>query len=72
MAVFGPAAHGSGRASHRRTGYRRYCTGMAELKYPKKVVLGEIAVRDGFQHEEKFIPTLAKLWVLEDLRSISK
>jgi hydroxymethylglutaryl-CoA lyase len=41
--------------------------GMGELKYPKKVVLGEITVRDGFQHEEKFIPTLAKLWVLEQL-----
>lgn len=40
---------------------------MAELKYPKKVVLGETTVRDGFQHEEKFIPTLAKLWVLEEL-----
>lgn len=40
---------------------------MAELKYPKKVILGDITVRDGFQHEEKFIPTLAKLWVLEQL-----
>lgn len=40
---------------------------MAILNYPKKVVLGEITVRDGFQHEEKFIPTQAKLWVLEEL-----
>ncbi|MGB9905623.1 MAG: pyruvate carboxyltransferase, partial [Desulfotomaculales bacterium] len=40
---------------------------MAVLNYPKKVVLGEITVRDGFQHEEKFVPTLAKLWVLEEL-----
>jgi hydroxymethylglutaryl-CoA lyase len=40
---------------------------MAELKYPKKVVLGDITVRDGFQHEEHFIPTDAKLWVLEEL-----
>lgn len=40
---------------------------MAVLNYPKKVVLGEITARDGFQHEEKFIPTLAKLWVLEEL-----
>jgi len=40
---------------------------MAKLNYPKKVVLGDITVRDGFQHEEKFIPTDAKLWVLEEL-----
>jgi len=40
---------------------------MAPLSYPKKVVLGDITVRDGFQHEEKFIPTAAKLWVAEQL-----
>ena len=40
---------------------------MAELKYPKKVVIGDITVRDGFQHEEIFVPTEAKLWVLEEL-----
>ncbi len=40
---------------------------MTQLEYPKKVVLGDITVRDGFQHEEKFIPTDAKLWVLEQL-----
>lgn len=40
---------------------------MATLNYPKKVEIGEITVRDGFQHEEKFIPTRAKLWVLEEL-----
>ncbi|SFM74363.1 pyruvate carboxyltransferase [Thermodesulforhabdus norvegica] len=40
---------------------------MAKLQYPKKVVLGDITVRDGFQHEEKFIPTDAKLWVAEEL-----
>ena len=40
---------------------------MALMKYPKKVVLGDITVRDGFQHEEKFIPTNAKLWVAEQL-----
>ncbi|MCL4501458.1 MAG: pyruvate carboxyltransferase [Deltaproteobacteria bacterium] len=40
---------------------------MALLNYPKKVVLGDITVRDGFQHEEKFIPTAAKLWVAEQL-----
>ncbi len=37
------------------------------MKYPKKVRIGDITVRDGFQHEEKFIPTDAKLWVLEQL-----
>jgi hydroxymethylglutaryl-CoA lyase len=40
---------------------------MATLKYPKKVVLGDITVRDGFQHEEKTIPLRAKLWVVEQL-----
>jgi hydroxymethylglutaryl-CoA lyase len=35
--------------------------------YPRKVTLGDITVRDGFQHEEKFIPTGAKLWVAEQL-----
>jgi hydroxymethylglutaryl-CoA lyase len=40
---------------------------MALLNYPKKVVLGDITVRDGFQHEEKYIPTDAKLWVAEQL-----
>ena len=40
---------------------------MAQLNYPKRVVLGDITVRDGFQHEEKFIPTEAKLWVAEQL-----
>ena len=30
---------------------------MALMAYPKKVVLSDITVRDGFQHEEKFIPT---------------
>lgn len=38
-----------------------------QLGYPSKVVLGDITVRDGFQHEEKFIPTDAKLWVAEQL-----
>jgi hydroxymethylglutaryl-CoA lyase len=40
---------------------------MALMNYPKQVVLGDITVRDGFQHEEKFIPTAAKLWVAEEL-----
>lgn len=37
------------------------------MKYPKKVEIGDITVRDGFQHEEIFIPTEAKLWVAEQL-----
>lgn len=37
------------------------------MKLPERVVLGEISVREGFQHEEKFIPSDAKLWVLEEL-----
>ncbi len=37
------------------------------LRYPKKVILGDITVRDGFQHEEKTIPFRAKLWVVEQL-----
>lgn len=40
---------------------------MTQLHYPKKVFLRDITVRDGFQHEEKRIPTEAKLWVLEEL-----
>lgn len=37
------------------------------MKFPKKVSIGDITVRDGFQHEEKFIPTDAKIWVAEQL-----
>ncbi|PKP51040.1 MAG: pyruvate carboxyltransferase [Bacteroidetes bacterium HGW-Bacteroidetes-1] len=37
------------------------------MNYPKKVVIGDITVRDGFQHEEKFIHTEAKLWLAEEL-----
>ncbi len=37
------------------------------MQYPKKVVIGDITVRDGFQHEERFIPTDAKVWMLEQL-----
>ena len=40
---------------------------MALLNYPKKVVLGDITVRDGLQHEERFIPTDAKIWLAEQL-----
>jgi len=37
------------------------------MNYPKKVTIGDITVRDGFQHEEKFIPTEAKIWLSEQL-----
>ncbi len=37
------------------------------MHYPKKVTIGDITVRDGFQHEEIFIPTDAKLWLAEQL-----
>jgi hydroxymethylglutaryl-CoA lyase len=37
------------------------------MNYPKKVTIGDITVRDGFQHEEKFIPTDAKIWLAEEL-----
>lgn len=37
------------------------------MKYPAKVVLGDITVRDGFQHEGKTISTQAKLWCVEQL-----
>jgi hydroxymethylglutaryl-CoA lyase len=38
-----------------------------ELSYPKKVQINDISVRDGFQHEEIWIPTDAKLFYLEEL-----
>jgi hydroxymethylglutaryl-CoA lyase len=37
------------------------------MNYPKKVTIGDITVRDGFQHEETFIPTDAKVWLAEQL-----
>jgi len=47
---------------------------MAEYDYrkifprmPKKVTIGDITIRDGFQHEEKFISTAAKKFYLEEL-----
>jgi hydroxymethylglutaryl-CoA lyase len=36
-------------------------------KMPKKVTIGDITVRDGFQHEEKFVSTEAKKFYLEEL-----
>ena len=41
--------------------------GSYEMDYPKKVQIGDITVRDGFQHEEIWIPTEAKLFYLEEL-----
>jgi hydroxymethylglutaryl-CoA lyase len=37
------------------------------LKMPRKVTIGDITIRDGFQHEEKFISTAAKIFYLEEL-----
>jgi hydroxymethylglutaryl-CoA lyase len=36
-------------------------------RMPKKVSLGDITVRDGFQHEEQLIPTRAKIFYLEEM-----
>ncbi|MBN2705001.1 MAG: pyruvate carboxyltransferase [Deltaproteobacteria bacterium] len=36
-------------------------------RMPKKVNIGDITVRDGFQHEEQFIPTRAKIFYLHEL-----
>jgi hydroxymethylglutaryl-CoA lyase len=36
-------------------------------RMPKKVTIGDITVRDGFQHEERFISTAAKKFYLEEL-----
>ncbi|HQB08034.1 MAG TPA: hypothetical protein PK712_09240, partial [Rectinema sp.] len=37
------------------------------LSFPKKVRIGDITIRDGFQHEEKFISTEAKVYYAEQL-----
>lgn len=36
-------------------------------RMPKRVRLGDITVRDGFQHEENWIPTEAKIYYLQEL-----
>ncbi len=36
-------------------------------RMPRKVRLGDITVRDGFQHEESWIPTEAKIYYLQEL-----
>lgn len=37
------------------------------MNYPKKVTVGDITIRDGFQHEEKYIHADAKVWLAEEL-----
>ncbi len=37
------------------------------LEYPRRIRIGDITVRDGFQHEEKTISTAAKLFYAEEL-----
>lgn len=36
-------------------------------RMPKKVMIGDISIRDGFQHEEKFISTEAKIFYGEEI-----
>jgi hydroxymethylglutaryl-CoA lyase len=36
-------------------------------RMPRKVRLGDITIRDGFQHEEEWIPTEAKIYYLQEL-----
>lgn len=36
-------------------------------RMPKKVRLADITIRDGFQHEEVWIPTEAKIYYLQEL-----
>lgn len=36
-------------------------------RMPRKVTIGDITVRDGFQHLEKFVSTRAKIFYLEEL-----
>ena len=36
------------------------------MNYPKKVTVGDITIRDGFQHEEKYISADAKLWLAKN------
>ncbi len=36
-------------------------------RMPKKVILGDITIRDGFQHEERFISTGAKIFYAQEM-----
>jgi hydroxymethylglutaryl-CoA lyase len=38
-----------------------------EMRFPPKINFGDITIRDGFQHEEKFISTDAKVFYAEEL-----
>lgn len=38
-----------------------------KANFPKKIDIYDVTVRDGFQHEEIFVPTEAKLWIIEKL-----
>jgi hydroxymethylglutaryl-CoA lyase len=37
------------------------------LVYPQRITVHDTTVREGFQREERLIPTIAKLWVVEEL-----
>lgn len=37
------------------------------MQLPKSVKVSDITIRDGFQHEEKFIPTASKIWLGKQL-----
>ena len=36
-------------------------------RMPKKVAIGDITIRDGFQHEERFISTNAKIFYGQEM-----
>jgi hydroxymethylglutaryl-CoA lyase len=36
-------------------------------RMPRKVMIGDITIRDGFQHEEKFISTAAQIFYGEEI-----
>jgi hydroxymethylglutaryl-CoA lyase len=36
-------------------------------RMPRKVTIGDITIRDGFQHEEKFVSTAAKIFYAEEM-----
>lgn len=37
------------------------------IQLPKTIDILDVTLRDGFQHEEMFVPTEAKLWIVEKL-----
>jgi hydroxymethylglutaryl-CoA lyase len=51
----------------RRDRMREYDLFRVHTRMPKKVRLADITVRDGFQHEESWIPTEAKIYYLQEL-----